>query len=73
MDLDRLTYTYAVGTDEPLHPDPAVCSRMVERTMSTCEAGCKIYADPRSLVRVLAHNSSYGCTKTKSKLQPVLV
>jgi hypothetical protein len=65
MDLDRLRFTYEVGTEERMHPDPEVCSRMREAAMSTCEFGCKIYADPRSLVRVLAHNSSYGCTKTR--------
>jgi hypothetical protein len=63
--IDRLTFTYEVGTDEQMHPDADVCARMQEVALSTCEFGCKIYADPRSLVRVLAHNSSYGCTKTK--------
>jgi len=57
------TITYEVRTYEPLHPDPAVASRMVEIALSDCEFGCKIYGDPRSSVRVLAHNPTYGCTK----------
>lgn len=55
-------FTYEVSYNEPLHPDPEVCARMREAGFSTtCEFGCKIYADPRSKVRVLAHNSNYGC------------
>lgn len=55
------SFTYEVATNEPLHPDPEIASRMVEATLSACEFGCKIYRDPRSSVRVLAHNSAYGC------------
>lgn len=57
--------TYEVGHDQPLHPDPQVASRMVEYRISTsCPLyGCKIYKDPWSEVRVLAHNSAYGCYK----------
>jgi hypothetical protein len=57
-------FTYEVGVDEQLHKDPTVAARMVEAEMSDCEYGCKIYADPRSFVRVLAHNRAYGCDKT---------
>lgn len=53
--------TYETGTAEPLHPDPSVASRMHEVAMSNCPYGCKIYADPLSRVRVLAHNRNYGC------------
>lgn len=55
--------TYEVSGDEPLHPDPQVAARMYEIGMSNCGFGCKVYADPNSRVRVLAHNSSYGCPK----------
>lgn len=56
-------YTYEVSCTEKLHPDPTVVARMIEVELSKCEFGCKIYADPRSQVRVLAHNSAYGCRK----------
>jgi hypothetical protein len=55
--------TYVVSHTEALHPDPTVTSRMHEVAISKCEFGCKIYADPLSDVRVLAHNSNYGCRK----------
>lgn len=56
--------TYEVSHNEPLHPDPDICGRMYEEQVSnTCKYGCKIYKDPFSSVRVLAHNSSYGCNK----------
>jgi len=55
--------TYEVSVGEVLHPDPTVVARMVEVAISRCEYGCKIYADPQSRVRVLAHNSAYGCRK----------
>lgn len=53
--------TYVVSHDEPLHPDSGVMARMREVAISSCPFGCKIYADPVSSVRVLAHNSNYGC------------
>ena len=55
--------TYEVSGNEPLHPDPSVCNRMYEASIGPCEFGCKVYADPRSNVRVLAHNRAYGCNK----------
>lgn len=56
--------TYETSYNEPLHPDPAIASRMVEIGFgNTCQFGCKIYADPKSAVRVLGHNSNYGCYK----------
>lgn len=55
--------TYEVSYNEPLHPDPAVASRMYEYAIGKCGNGCKIYADPRSGVKVLAHNSNYNCHK----------
>jgi hypothetical protein len=58
-----MTITYEVGTKESLHPDPVVCARLQEVALSDCEFGCKIYADPLSSVRILAHNSVYGCRK----------
>lgn len=60
---DNLPVTYEVGSMEVLHPDPEVRARMRESRLSNCPFGCKIYADPRSSVRVLAHNSAYGCPK----------
>lgn len=58
-----MTVTYEVSSKEPLHPDPTVCLRLTEVAIGDCKYGCKIYADPLSSVRVLAHNSAYGCTK----------
>lgn len=58
-----MPYTYEVSGKEPLHPDQEIASRFREVELSNCEFGCKIYADPRSSVRVLAHNSAYGCPK----------
>lgn len=56
--------TYEVSGNQPLHPDPEICSRMLEVALTkTCGYGCKIYADPRSNVRVLGHNRNYGCPK----------
>jgi len=58
------TFTYEVGGTQPMHPDPTVVARMREVAMTrTCGYGCKIYADPRSAVRVLAHNRAYGCQR----------
>lgn len=56
--------TYEVGINEPPHPDFSVASRLEEVAMSSCPSGCKIYGDPRSRVRVLAHSRIYGCTVT---------
>jgi hypothetical protein len=53
--------TYEVGIDEMPHPDPEIAQRFEEVAMSTCRYGCKIYADPRSQVRVLVHSRVYGC------------
>lgn len=54
---------YVVSHNEPLHPDPLIAGRMMEVGLSNCKFGCKIYADPWSDLRVVAHNSSYGCNK----------
>ena len=54
--------TYEVGVNGQMHPDPEVASRFVEVAMSNCPYGCKIYKDPRSSVRVLMHNRTYGCS-----------
>lgn len=58
-----MTFTYEVSSKEPLHPDPTVAARMIEVELSNCKFGCKIYADPLSSVRVLAHHNVYGCPK----------
>lgn len=58
-----MKYTYEVGIDEPIHPDRKVGGRFREVELSDCEYGCKIYADPISRVRVLAHSAIYGCRK----------
>jgi hypothetical protein len=64
IDIDeKIEVTYEVGSSEALHPDPTVVARMYEFALSDCRYGCKIYADPRSNVKVLAHNSNYGCPK----------
>lgn len=62
-----LPVTFTVSHDQPLHPDPQVVSRMYEIRLAMkneCEHGCKVYADPEApKVRILAHNSAYGCLK----------
>lgn len=68
MMFGRTDFTYEAGTDEPIHPDPSICHRFIEVAMSTCEYGCKIYADPRSNVRVLKHYAGYGCESTKNEI-----
>lgn len=62
--------TYEAGVDEPVHPDFSVAMRLEEVALSDCTCGCKIYADPRSQLRVLAHNRVYGCTVTTKELYP---
>ena len=62
------TYTYEVGTDEALHPDVAINSRMEEYAVGECEHGCKLYKDPNSELVVLGHITSYGCRRTKSDI-----
>lgn len=57
--------TYETGIDEMPHPDFTVIDRLIEVAISDCECGCKIYADPRSNVKVLAHSAVYGCKKTR--------
>lgn len=60
----QMKVTYEVSHNEPLHPDPAVNARFREIGIgNTCQYGCKIYGDPKSAVKVLAHNSAYGCKK----------
>ena len=62
LNVPVVRVTYEVSGDQPLHPDPDVVSRMREIAISNdCGFGCKIYADPLSNVRVLAHNRNYGC------------
>ena len=41
---------------------------MREVALGPC--GCKVYADPRSAVRVLAHNSAYGCNGVTPQPEP---
>lgn len=62
-------YTYETGIDEAIHPDFMVSTRFIEIAMGDCVYGCKIYADPRSNVKVLAHNKVYGCTKDKAAIE----
>lgn len=59
--MQDLPVTYETSINEPIHPDMSVRSRMVEVALGNCAHGCKIYADPRSNLRVLAHNAVYGC------------
>lgn len=61
-------YTYEVGTDEPLHPDATINTRMEEYSLSECEHGCKLYKDPNSHLIVLGHIASYGCTRTRDEI-----
>lgn len=67
--FERIDFTYEAGTDEPVHPDMTICWRFVEVGMSGCEYGCKIYADPKSNVRVLKHYKGYGCNVMSSQLK----
>jgi hypothetical protein len=61
LNLPDLPVTYESSINEPIHPDPSVRMRMVEVGIGDCAHGCKIYADPKSNLRVLAHNATYGC------------
>lgn len=62
LKVPAVRITYTVSGDEPIHPDPSVRARMREIGLNNdCGYGCKVYADPLSNVRVLAHNRSYGC------------
>lgn len=63
--VDPLPFTYEVGINEPIHPDIDITLRFIEVEMSDCKYGCKIYQDPISGVKVLAHFGVYGCTKKK--------
>ena len=60
MEEDK-SFTWEVSWNEPLHPDPTVVARMREVAIGHAQFGCKIYADPQSNARILAHNSAYGC------------
>lgn len=73
MMFGRTDFTYEAGTDEPIHPDPTICWRFVEVALSNCEFGCKIYADPRSNVRVLKHYAGYGCPSSKNVIDMEMV
>lgn len=64
-----VTPTYETGINEPIHPDFMVSSRFIEIALGNCVYGCKIYADPRSNVKVLAHNRVYGCTKDQAAIE----
>lgn len=59
--MQSLVVTYETSIHEPVHPDPTVRARLVEVALGDCAHGCKIYADPRSKLRVLAHSAIYGC------------
>ena len=56
-----LPITYEVSIGEKPHPDDAVVRRLYEESISDCNHGCKVYADPRSNVRILIHSAIYGC------------
>ncbi len=58
-----MDFTYEVSHNEKPHPDDTVVRRLTEVALSNCDHGCKIYADPRSNMRVLIHSYSYGCRK----------
>lgn len=60
---ESIRITYEVSGSEAIHPDLDVVLRMEEIGISNCGYGCKVYADPRSNLRVLSHNSAYGCPK----------
>lgn len=64
-----LAFTYETGINEPLHPDFMVAARFIEVAISDCKAGCKIYADPRSNVKVLGHAKVYGCDVTSDVIE----
>lgn len=60
------TFTYETTEgDLNIHPDQAVVNRLQEVELSDCKYGCKIYADPKSKLRVLIHSAVYGCPKGK--------
>lgn len=59
--MQSLSVTYEVSINEKPHPDDTVVARLYEAALSDCPYGCKIYADPRSKVRILIHSAVYGC------------
>ena len=59
--MQKLRVTYEVPIGQPIHPDLTVLRRLEEVALSDCKFGCKIYGDPRSNVRILAHSAVYGC------------
>lgn len=61
--MQTLPVTYEVSIHERPHPDDSVVHRLVEVALSDCPHGCKIYGDPRSNLRVLAHSAIYGCRR----------
>jgi hypothetical protein len=61
--MEKIEITYEVSHTEPIHPDPQVACRFREFAIGNCGYGCKIYKDPLSEVKVLAHNSNYGCRR----------
>lgn len=61
--MQTMTITDEVSIHERPHPDDSVVSRLVEVAIGNCPNGCKIYADPRSNFRVLAHSAVYGCRR----------
>ncbi len=59
--MQTLDVTYEVSINQKPHPDDSVVSRLYEVALSDCPYGCKVYADPRSNVRILIHSAVYGC------------
>lgn len=57
------------GINQLAHPHPSIRSRLVEIAISDCPHGCKIYQDPKSKVKVLHHNGTYGCRMTKIAIE----
>lgn len=44
-------------------PSPVIDARGARQWCAHCPLGCKVYADPKSGVRVKAHNANYGCRR----------
>ncbi len=61
--MKSLSVTYESSYNEPVHPDITVIRRLQEVAIGDCSFGCKIYADPKSSLKVLAHSAIYGCRR----------
>lgn len=56
-------YAREISSHEAISKNVNDVLKWHEAEISKCEYGCKIYEHEKTGVRVLAHNSAYGCKK----------